>query len=655
MTTKKRYFSILLSLVLMLGMLPGLCLTAKAATLTSLSTSWTENSTISDNIEITGPVTITDDITLTIPKNKTLTVTGGINADGKTLTVSGKGTLIVSGDDAQGGDGLTGNIIVKGANVTVTGGNGSQGTAGSTGANGLNSDMVGGDGGQGGTGDNGGNGGSGVAGNVTVNSGSITVTGGNGGQGGTGGNGGDGGGSDEMGGGGGQGGTGGNGGNGGRGVTGNVTVTSGSITVTGGNGGQGGSGGQGGQGGFGDEGHGSPGGNGSAGTAGSEAQAVGGTITGSANESGDNSNWTAVSNGSSTKQYLMVTPSHTHSFTYSANSATATITATCSADGCPLPPSTEGGNDHVATLTIGKPTLETYGQTGTDISAEATIIDEKSIMGDAEVLYQTKNNGSYGTATETAPTDAGDHKASITLGEATASVEYTIAKADLTDVSVAQNGTLTYNGQAQTPQVTTAATAVNSQTVTFTYSTTQDGEYGEMPTVTDVSDGGTFYYKATAPNHNDATGSFTVTVNKADPIASAPTEVTATYGQTLADVTLTNPEGNTEGTWAWVDATTTSVGELGQNAFKANFTPTDTTNYNTVENVDVTVTVGKPNAVPATVTANNRTYDGTDKPLVTVTGEPTGGTMQYAIGTDATTAPTEGWSTSIPTATNAGT
>ena len=179
MTTKKRYFSILLSLVLMLGMLPGLCLTAKAATpttLTSTSTSWNEDSTISDDTEINSGVTITDDITLTIPKNKTLTVIGGIDADGKTLTVSGKGRLIVSG---------------------------------------------------------------------------------------------------------------------------------------------------------------------------------------------------------------------------------ATITATCSADGCPLPLSTEGGNDHVATLTIGKPTLETYGQTGTDISAEATIIDEKSIMGDAEVLYQTKNNGSYGTATAT--------------------------------------------------------------------------------------------------------------------------------------------------------------------------------------------------------------------------------------------------------------
>ena len=64
----------------------------------------------------------------------------------------------------------------------------------------------------------------------------------------------------------------------------------------------------------------------------------------------------------------------------------------------------------------------------------------------------------------------------------------------------------------------------------------------------------------------------------------------------------------------------------------------------------------KENAVAATVTANNRTYDGTDKPLVTADNSTlVGGTMQYAIGTSATTAPTSGWSTSIPTATNVGT
>ena len=36
-------------------------------------------------------------------------------------------------------------------------------------------------------------------------------------------------------------------------------------------------------------------------------------------------------------------------------------------------------------------------------------------------------------------------------------------------------------------------------------------------------------------------------------------------------------------------------------------------------------------------------------------GEATGGKMQYALGEDATTEPTENWSTSIPTATEAGT
>ena len=86
----------------------------------------------------------------------------------------------------------------------------------------------------------------------------------------------------------------------------------------------------------------------------------------------------------------------------------------------------------------------------------------------------------------------------------------------------------------------------------------------------------------------------TVTVSKANPTANAPT-ASATYGQTLADVKLNNPTGNTEGTWAWVDVGSTSVGEAGDHVFRANFTPTDATNYNTVENVEVAVTVGKAN------------------------------------------------------------
>ena len=139
---------------------------------------------------------------------------------------------------------------------------------------------------------------------------------------------------------------------------------------------------------------------------------------------------------------------------------------------------------------------------------------------------------------------------------------------------------------------------------------------------------------------------------KSNPVAIAPT-ATATYGQTLADVTLTNPTGNTEGTWAWVDATTTSVGTVGEHTFKANFTPTDSTNYNSVSNVDVTVTVAKANSVvTAAPTAKNLKYNGSAQELVTA-GTVEGGTMQYALGTKD--AATEEYTESIPTATNAGT
>ena len=148
--------------------------------LDSTSTTWTKNATITDNLTIDDKVTVTADITLTIPEGKTLTVNGGIDAGEYTVTVAGKGVLVVTGTNGTegtngtsnggaGSDGFKGNIIVDGATVTVTGGNGGNVTG--------NYEK---------NGSNGGNGGNGVAGNITVNSGSANVTGGNGGTGGKG-------------------------------------------------------------------------------------------------------------------------------------------------------------------------------------------------------------------------------------------------------------------------------------------------------------------------------------------------------------------------------------------------------------------------------------------------------------------------------------
>ena len=218
------------------------------------------------------------------------------------------------------------------------------------------------------------------------------------------------------------------------------------------------------------------------------------------------------------EETVIRTANHTHSFTYSPSNGT--ITATCNGAGtCSL-------TDNKATLTIAAPDNLTY-----DKSAKAAVItDANAIQGTAKVQYQTKSGDAYGEATETAPTNAGTYKASITVGGATASVEYTIAKAD--------------------------------------------------------------------------------------PTCTAPTGLTATYGQTLADVTLTNPSGNTAGTWAWAD-NTASVGNFGTNTFKASFVPTDTTNYNTKTNIDVSVTVGKANIAP-TVSIEGWTYgEEANQPIVT--------------------------------------
>ncbi len=136
--------------------------------------------------------------------------------------------------------------------------------------------------------------------------------------------------------------------------------------------------------------------------------------------------------------------------------------------------------------------------------------------------------------------------------------------------------------------------------------------------------------------------------------------VTATYGDTDKKVEATT-YGNgaisyavKEGSEDYIDVDSTTgaltIKKVGTATVIVTAAETDAYTQATKE---VTVTIGKANAVAATVTANNRTYDGTEKPLVTVTGEATGGEMQYALGTASKA--TQTYTTSIPTATGAGT
>nr|WP_165359849.1 hypothetical protein [Parabacteroides goldsteinii] len=100
-------------------------------------------------------------------------------------------------------------------------------------------------------------------------------------------------------------------------------------------------------------------------------------------------------------------------------------------------------------------------------------------------------------------------------------------------------------------------------------------------------------------------------IKKANPTYTAPSDLKATYGQTLADVTL--PSG-----WTW-DNPSESVGNAGASYnFTATFTPADTRNYNTVQdNLSVKVNRADLQASDFTFTApNDLTYDDNNKTAI---------------------------------------
>lgn len=144
-----------------------------------------------------------------------------------------------------------------------------------------------------------------------------------------------------------------------------------------------------------------------------------------------------------------------------------------------------------------------------------------------------------------------------------------------------------------TPAVTGgkfAAGTAYTANVTLTAKTGYQFADGVNPTVAgstsvtgvNVKDSGSkLEFKATFPKTND----------KDTPTCAVPTGVTATFGSALSTITLTNPTGNTAGKWYWMD-NTQKVGNVKDNphTYKAKFVPTDTANFSTVENIDVTVT-----------------------------------------------------------------
>lgn len=184
---------------------------------------------------------------------------------------------------------------------------------------------------------------------------------------------------------------------------------------------------------------------------------------------------------------------HQHSWTYSASGAT--ITAKCTAEGCYL---TDGNGGSV---TIKAPAADTLTYNGNQKAATVTSSDDwKGVAIDTIAVAYAQNDKTLPSA----PTDAGEYTASITVGEgnkaATASVKYTIQKANPV---VTEWPTLS------------ASVYVNSEA-----------------TLTGGSGEGTFAFKAGTDKSWDSTG------NKTTTVVFTPTD-TNNYKELTRDYTVT--------------------------------------------------------------------------------------------------------------------
>lgn len=98
----------------------------------------------------------------------------------------------------------------------------------------------------------------------------------------------------------------------------------------------------------------------------------------------------------------------------------------------------------------------------------------------------------------------------------------------------------------------------------------------------------------TAAGQDEVMESKAPETKKAIPEYTVPTDLKATYGQMLSDVKLP-----AHFSWQVEDPGKTPVGNVGNNTFQVTFTPDDTTNYETVKDINVTVTVSLNNTKKA--------------------------------------------------------
>lgn len=318
------------------------------------------------------------------------------------------------------------------------------------------------------------------------------------------------------------------------------------------------------------------------------------------------------------------------------------------------------------TLTISAPSNPTYNGSGKSVSLTKQGWLQNNVGKANDVVYEPN----CGTGPTYAPKDAGTYTASITVGvgegAVTASVEYTIQKADLTTEGTA-SATAPYGTKVKDISITglTVKRSGSDAVVSGTWSFLADaadtpavGSTAEYTATFTPSTGAGNYNPLTvqiAPDITKATYNGGTTANgSAKPGASGTVDLSSLIvsGGT-AEVTAVTDEHSVLDTYSVSNDT-----KLLSFSFKNSATPESTaaitvkvTSANYADytiTVNVTVNSKTVPTITAPTAAENLTYNGAAQTLITA-GSTTGGTLEYKLGVDGS------YSTALPTATNAAT
>jgi hypothetical protein len=233
----------------------------------------------------------------------------------------------------------------------------------------------------------------------------------------------------------------------------------------------------------------------------------------------------------------------------------------------------------------------------------------------------TAENKDEGCTSDVVTVDATSGQVTITVtdgtnytyGAATASYNLTVTKGTIT--ASASNRTYTYSGVARS--ITVSVTKPSSG-YTILYSTDNSTWSATKPSRTNV---GTYttYYKVTAPNYNDKTGSATVTINRATgSISFDEKEVEKTCGDANFTKTYDSKTGNGSISYssdntdvATVNASTGEVTIMAAGTANITVSMAQSTNYTSAS--DAYQIIVKPQKTTVTIGGRGMiTYCGTD-------------------------------------------